>query len=280
MSGVTRAFLRSLARRVGGEPLVLFALPAVLIFLAYSLLASPDEETIVIGLETIEALVAARQEVLLRPLTEAERAAVVEEHVQNELLLREALARGFHLSDPQVRERLIDRMRILLADEPPAPDEDDLRAFYAANPDVYRSEPTVTFDHVFFEAGTAAGRMQEVLDALRAGATPRGRGDRFWLGNHFERYSRRELIAVLGRGFADAVFAAEPGTWQGPLQSTRGLHLVRVNEVSEARQLPFEQLRPYIQADWLAARREASVAAKLERIRDRYRILIEDEAAP
>lgn len=267
--------LRDLTRRLGGEPFLLFALPAALLFGLYALVAEPRGETIVVPQETVEALVQAREEALLRPLTDDERAAAIDDYVKDEILLREAYVRGLDRADPQVRERLIDRMRILLAREPAAPDEDELRAFYEANREAYQSERTVTFDHVFFERAADADDVRLVLEALRAGADPTGLGDAFWLGQHLQRYTLRELVAVLGRPFADAVFGQEPGAWRGPVESNRGGHLVRVVEVNEPEALSFAQLRPYLEADWLAAEREASIDQGLVPLRQRYRIEVE-----
>jgi parvulin-like peptidyl-prolyl isomerase len=259
--------------------LLLFALPAVLLFGLHALIATPGRDTIVVPAETVDAVVQAKEEALLRPLTEGERAAAIEAYVKDELLLREAFARGLQRSDPQVRERLIDQVRILLADEPQAPDEADLRAFYEANREAYQSERTVTFEHVFFIRPAAEERINEVLVTLHGGAEAAGLGDRFWLGQHLERYTLRELAAVLGRDFAAAVFGQPADGWQGPFPSNRGLHLVRVLEVNEPTPLSFEQLRPYLEADWLEAQREASIDAKLAPIRARYRIEIEEPPA-
>ena len=276
VSSPRQRLLAGLVRRLGGEPLLLFALPAAALFGLYALLGEPDRETIVVPASTVEALVQAKEEALLRPLSEEERKAAIAAYVKNEILLREAFARGLHRSDPQVRERLIDQVRILLADEPPAPDQADLRAFYEANREAYRSEPTVTFEHVFFARPAAEGRIAAVLEQLRAGAAPAGLGDRFWLGQHLERYTRRELAAVLGRAFAAAVFDEAPAGWRGPFPSNRGLHLVRVLAVNQPEPLSFEQLEPYLEADWLEAQREASIDAKLAPLRARYRIEIEE----
>lgn len=276
VSSLHRGPLSSLLRRLGGEPFLLFALPAMLLFGLHALIATPDRETIIVPAETVDGVVKAREEALLRPLSDRERAAAIEAHVEDELLLREAFARGLHQSDPQVRDRLINRVRILLADEPPTPDDADLRAFFEANREAYRSERTVTLEHVFFNRPAGEDRIEEVLEALRGGADATDLGDRFWLGQHLERYTLRELAAVLGRDFATVVFGQALGGWRGPVASNRGLHLVRVLEVNQPEPLSFEQLKPYLEADWLEAERGASIDAKLSPIRARYRIEIEE----
>ena len=122
----------------------------------------------------------------------ADEAALVDKAIEEELLFREALARGLDRNDRSVRTWLIEQMQVLSDDATVDPDhlfaralqlgldrtdlvvrrilvqkmrllaerideqplgEDELRAFYAAHRDEYRAPDRVSFWQVFFASG-------------------------------------------------------------------------------------------------------------------------------
>lgn len=122
--------------------------------------------------------------------TEAEEARLVSDSVDEELLYREALARGLGRGDRSVRYRVLQKMQALQSDEStrmpealvqegfslgladdaiirrmlaekvrllvamdgPPPDEAALRAFYARTAETYRQPPRQTLRHVFLSS--------------------------------------------------------------------------------------------------------------------------------
>jgi hypothetical protein len=128
------------------EPLVHFALGGGLIFLAYSLCASPTPETIVVTPEISRAVIQQHAELLGRPLSAAERQAALADYVDEEVLVREAYRRGVDRSDAALRERLADKMRFLLAGEPPSPTRQQLEEFFQTDPQRFAAGSQATFD--------------------------------------------------------------------------------------------------------------------------------------
>jgi hypothetical protein len=115
------------------EPLVHFALGGGLIFLASGLWASPEPDAIVVSPEMARGLADQRSQQLGRPLTAPERAAVVDEYIDEEVLVREAYKQGVDRTDGPIRERLADKMRLLLGREPPMPTREQLESYLKAN---------------------------------------------------------------------------------------------------------------------------------------------------
>jgi hypothetical protein len=118
-----------------------------------------------------------------RPPTDAELADLIESTVREEVLYREAVALRLDKDDDEVRRRLVEKMSYLTQDlaDPAPSSEQELRAFYAASPELFTIPALVSFDQVFFspnergaalEADAAAG-----LVALRAGKSPMEVGD-------------------------------------------------------------------------------------------------------
>ena len=73
-----------------------------LIFLVYSMSSGPSPDTIVLGRETVDAIVRERCEESGRPLSESERSAAIDDLVDEEVLVREAYKEGIDRNDSVV----------------------------------------------------------------------------------------------------------------------------------------------------------------------------------
>lgn len=254
------------------EPLMLFLVVGGLTFLLYnqSIGGAPE---IHISVAVQRALINEREAVIGRQLSGREIEALVASYLNEEILFREALARGIHEGDQRTRHRLVDTMRFLLTSEPEAPDESVLRAYFEANPELYMSGAAVSFEHVFFEDSPAD--WAPVRDALGAGTPPADLGQSFWLGRRLDMYDRSILNDLLGVAFTTELFKATLGEWVGPIISNRGAHLVRIVERHEPAPLAYDLVNNQVRRDWLDAARNQQIAAEIALIREKYNIQID-----
>jgi PPIC-type PPIASE domain len=268
---------RALGRLFGAlarEPLVHFLILAALLFAAYALLAPAGENRIVIDRAAVDRLVAEREMLLLRPLSEAEREAALQTLIDDELLLREAYRRGLD-QDAVVRQHLVQKMRLILGEDQPEPSEAELRAFLESNRERYRTPPTVTLEHLFY--ADAAAAPPDLTEQSQDGPDLGNLGEHLlMLGPRPNRYSLQDLLGLVGPDVARRVFELPVGIWHGPIASARGVHFVQVVGRQPAKMLPFEELADSLRQDWFLARQEQALAAKLGELRANYRIVVED----
>jgi len=201
----------------------------------------------------------------------AAKAKLIHDYVADELLFREAVDRGMHMTDKTTKQRLIDRVRFLIAGAPPEPSEDQLIGYYATHRDLYRAEPRLSLDHVFFEK--APVDAPALLARLQSGGTVQG--DDFWMGHDLPDYGVSMVRGMFGAPFLDALNEAQTGTWIGPLRSTRGWHFARVRDRASAAMLPYPAVRDQVRQDYLAAETGALVDKEVARLEDGYRIRVE-----
>ena len=161
-----------------------------------------------------------------RPPTGEELGRLVEDFVREEVLYREALARGLDLADLVVRRRLVQKMEVLaFADSAPLAGDAGVMGYFLAHHEDYRLPERVTFAHAFFS--TAARGARAAADARaartrlrRAGAADAaGVGDPPVAASPVTAATHRQVRDRFGAEFADSVFALEPGTW--PARSAR-----------------------------------------------------------
>jgi parvulin-like peptidyl-prolyl isomerase len=273
MASAAHAMLARFWNALWREPLVHFLALAALLFVIYDLLLPAEQERLVIDRASVKAAVDQQAALLGRPLTEDERAAALERAIDDAVLLREAYRRGLD-RDAVVQRHLVQKMRFVLGEEVPEPSEAELRAYLAANRERYRGPPTVTLDHVFY--ADPAGVPDGLLAQLQNGRSIDGLGDSLsMLGDALPRYTVRDLMGLVGPDAARRVFEAPVGEWQGPVQSERGVHFMRVAAHDPPSLPSFEELESYLRQDWIMDQQQRAAASRLAELRRDYRIVVE-----
>jgi hypothetical protein len=181
------------------------------------------------------------------------------------VLLREASRRGFHKNDYRVRKRSIKIMRTSLIDIIPEPTSAQLRAYYAANRERYQTSPSRSFDQVYFSfaSNELPEDPQSFIQQLERTADISKLGEFSLLGNRHTRSSFQATAGTFGKPFAQAVFELPLNRWQGPIESFKGVHYVRVNGNHDPELPPFEQMESFLRNDYLLAKGRESQTDKI-----------------
>lgn len=224
--------------------------------------------------------------------TVAELDSLVEDHIREEILVREAARMGLDQDDTIVRRRLAQKMSFLIEDTVVVDDvsEAELAAYFEENADRYGEPQRFTLRHVYVSPDRrgsdeeALRAAEEVLEQLRAegnSAAPentlwRRLGDPFMLRREYGRRTAADLAELFGGVFVESLGTLPIGEWAGPVESAYGYHLVRLSARTDAKPAVFEDVRRRVLED---ARRDARDAANREaheRLRERYRVEIEE----
>jgi PPIC-type PPIASE domain len=176
-----------------------------------------------------------------------------------------------HLSDPSIRSRLVEEMRMRVTGSLPDPTDEELVNHYSDNLDHYRSEPTVSFRQVYFAERPADPAA--VLAQLRQGKPVAG--EPFRHGLEFPRYGYSMLRGMFGQPIVEALSDAPLGQWIGPLESPYGWHYLHASERQPAVLLPFDAVRQQVEGDYLAAQIDAAVERHVDGLRQRQAVRIE-----
>lgn len=250
------------------DPITIFLILGAAIFLGWWLLQPRDNE-IRITPSIRAALAADHRQLTGHEPDAAELRRLIDDWVAEEILFREGLARGLHLADGTVRERLVERMRLIAGGVPPEPDEADLIDHYASHRSTYVREPQISLEQVFFAKPPADPAA--VLARLRAGEAVVG--DDFWMGRQFSNFGESMLRGMMGPALLAGARSAPIGQWLGPFPGPRGLHFIKVSARTPATPLPYLAARDQVKMDWQAAAAAAPVAREVARVRGQYRII-------
>jgi hypothetical protein len=258
------------------EPTVHFVLLALLLFVVQRGIAAGGGDVVEVDPVAVQARVEAAEREAGHPLSPAERATLEETHIDEQILVREALALGLQ-EDPRIDDILVQKMLHVLSAEVIQPSDGELRAFYQANAGRYTPEATVTVDELVVPPGDGAA----LAPRIRAGEPPESfAGAAGVRHNALGRVSRRTLAAIFGPATAELVFAAEPDVWAGPHATVRGEHWFRVTERTEPGAPPLELVREQVRLDWIVEEEAARLDERVAALRSRYTVRYLEPGAP
>ena len=219
-----------------------------------------------------------------RPPTAGELRGALDAYVRDEVLYREALARGMDREDPTVRLALIQKMRMLAAGRADAQNigEEDLVAFFALRRERYRIPARLDVAHVYFQAdgdpAAAEQRARDTLAAFRArdpGADEAAdAGDRIMMETTYHDLTPSELERLFGTDFAAAVLPLPTGEWSGPVRSGYGLHLVKILRRTPGRIPSLDEVRDRVADDLAYENRKAAEEQGYQEIAGKYRVAL------
>jgi hypothetical protein len=102
-----------------------------------------------------------------------------------------------------------------------------------------------------------------------------GLGDRIQLEPSYADVSPHDIANLFGTQFAAAIVDLEPGTWQGPIPSGYGVHLVIVDERRDGRVPALDAVRDAVRREWENARRQEMIEQFYRKLLEKYEIIVE-----
>jgi parvulin-like peptidyl-prolyl isomerase len=85
---------------------------------------------------------------------------------------------------------------------------------------------------------------------------------------------------LFGASFARSVFDLPVGRWSDPVESSYGLHLVKITAVSPPRARPLAEVRARLADEWRRERQEAAQARLLQGLMRKYRVTVDPAVRP
>ena len=262
------------------EPLLHFLVAGAALFLLYHFVSDSEpagDEQLIVTAGHVEHLTTLFLKTRQRLPTESELKALIDDFVTEEILYREAKSIGLDQDDTIIRRRLRQKMEFLFDDfSATEPTREELQKFLADNPDQFREDARITFEHVYLPDATRADA--ELLLAELQSADSAVPDDLFLSGlipPRFESAREAAISAQLGREFASKLLSLETGQWTGPVLSPFGVHLVYIEEIVPGRIPELDEVNENVARDWQVVRRAEAEKEILEALRAKYTITIE-----
>ena len=194
-----------------------------------------------------------------RPPTALELRKVFDRYVRDEVLYREALAQGLDRNDPMVKLSLVRKITMLGSSQARSaePSDADLIAYYGLRTERYRISARFNLLQIYFNPEKHGEHLRTDAAELLAGLRDKEPhpealvelGDVIMLPRVVNDMSEEQLARTFGPEFGDGVGSLAVGSWDGPVESAYGLHLVKVTRREDSRIPEWNEIRDRIAAD-------------------------------
>ncbi|MBV9732134.1 MAG: peptidyl-prolyl cis-trans isomerase [Verrucomicrobia bacterium] len=280
-------------RRCLQEPLLHFLLIGAALFVVYGVFNhSPDnrrDRRIVLTENDLSQMTIATLAQGRSAPTIEQMQNLLEAKIREEVLYREALAMGLDKDDVIVKRRMLQKMDFLAEDlsDLREPDREELEAWFNKNAQRFTYPPRVTFRHLYFSFDRHGLKTEEVAavalrqvtgqpaDSSKAAAL----ADPFMFRDYYADRSPDQVASEFGKKFEQSVFELKPGSWQGPVESGFGWHLVFVESLTPSRTPGFAEIEPAVKSEWIKDERSEFKRKAYEVMKARYEIVLPTEQA-
>jgi peptidyl-prolyl cis-trans isomerase C len=219
-----------------------------------------------------------------RPPTPEEMRRLVNSKVREEILYREALALGLDQGDTIVKRRMAQKMEFLAEDVANLrePSRQELEAWFEQNAPRFTVAGRASFRHLYFSFAKRGERVREAAEGVLAELAGKPAdvpgaatlADPFMFQDYYGDRSAEQVANVFGAKFTRALFQLAVGSWEGPIESGFGWHLVWVESMTPARVPAFEEVEPEVRSEWVAEQRAEAKRKLFEAMKARYEIIL------
>jgi hypothetical protein len=242
--------LSSLRASLLHEPLLHFFLIGALIF-AINAVVTPSvnkDKLIEVTPEVRASIVELFMNTKQRAPTTEEMDSLIDVWILNEITFREALAQGLDKGDDMIRERIMQKMRVLIFSNLMVNDPTDaeLKPWFEAHRARYDTPETLSFFELPVGGADAEAKAQSLLQQIEAGDEPE---DIRLRAHVFAKRPRQGLEAAFGKPFVDQLTKLPIGKWQAA-QSSVGWHIVRVDAVATGKAIELNAIASQVISDW------------------------------
>jgi len=266
-----------------GEPMLHFLLIGIALFGAYRWMAPGDSagKRIVVTQGVVDDLVTQHVAARGRAPSTAELNRLVESYVHEEILYREGVKLGLERDDFVVKRRVRQKIELIAEEDAStrSPTDADLSAYLAANQARFVQPAILTFEQVFVGHSTSSQAVVRAVavtrEALQNGTDPESLGAPTLLPRRMTRTPADLVAREFGASFAAALEQAPAGTWAGPIDSSFGVHYVRVLDRTPAAAPPLAAVRDAVVREWENERRQRARQNAYARMRGEYEVSIE-----
>jgi peptidyl-prolyl cis-trans isomerase C len=271
------------------EPLLHFLLIGIAVFSVYAYMhrgrgGFESSRQVALSLDELRQMVMYFESQWHRQPTPKELQAMVEDKVREEVLYREALTMGLDKDDTIVKRRMAQKMQFLSEDVANAhePSTAELKTWFEKNGTKFALPSRYSFRHLYFSPDKRGKDVQK--DAAKALTKISGQPedtklavslpDRFMFQDYYRDRAPEALAKEFGPQFVVALEKLKPGSWQGPIESGYGWHLVYVDAVIPGRIPAFEEIEPDVKTAWLGEQKQQAWQKAYQEMRAKYAVLL------
>lgn len=151
--------------------------------------------------------------------------------------------------------------------------DEEVRAYYEANQQYFKSEESVTAKHILVDSAEQAEEIKNKIDAgmnFEMAAMQFSSCPSKEQGGNLGNFTRGRMVPE----FEAAAFELAVGEVSEPVQTQFGYHIIKVEEKNEGSVKPLEEVYPIIQREILNERESFKYMQLTEELKGKYSVVI------
>jgi peptidyl-prolyl cis-trans isomerase C len=263
-----------------GEPLVHFLIVGLALFMLVDRISSQsDGHVISVTRSEITAMKEEWLRLWRRPANQQDLDGLIDSKVREELYYREGLRLGLDRGDAVVRNRLIQKMKFLQDQQLAEPSKQQLQDWLLQHKRDYPDQSLYSFRQVFLGDEVSQSRLEETRLRLQLGDhSADDVSQNLLVPRQMKAVNSDQISRSFGQNFSQGLQSLTPGSWSGPVLSSFGVHLVKIEEINIlSMSLDSQGMLQKLTNDWLNDQREQADQRYVASLLDRYDVDIQSD---
>ncbi|KAB1067790.1 peptidyl-prolyl cis-trans isomerase [Tamlana haliotis] len=259
-------------------------LATILILVFGAKLPSQDDKRIIIGDDDFAHILASWEKTWQRQPTKAEFRKVLKSYVRDQVIYHEAKSQKLDENNGTVKRALITQMNMLAETQGTSEGitEADLKAYYELRKDKYLKPAEIAFSQIYFKANSHSNKsIEKIKNLLNVKQTLPNHvsdvGDLTMLDSSYDNTPAEHIDNTLGENFSSKLLELPLKSWQGPIISAYGKHLVYVNQITPEAPKQLEAVKTELIRELKYEVKEASKDQFFTELMQQYEIIYTGE---
>jgi hypothetical protein len=264
--------------RILKEPLIHFLLIGASLFFIYSLVnntAPQDNNKVYVSKNQLNKIYDVWVDKTGKTPKKMQKKKLVDEYIQQEILFKEAIAKGLDKNDHVIRKHLAKKMKFVFDDNIVLKDatDEELKKIYKKEVSLFKTNENISFNQVVFskDAKNIQQESQKLLKRLRDSKKSKVST----IGTKVD-LNRTTLEKVFSKKFANIIFNLKLNTWQGPFQTKYGLHLVNIHSIIKTKAPSFEDAKDNLNIKYKKEQLKQANTEFYKNLYKKYEIIIDE----
>lgn len=263
------------------EPLLHFLLIGAGLFFIYYQIndsALDNEKSIHVTKADVETLSDKWFKSKGRAPSEEEKQQQLDNFIQEQVLYSEAIERGLDKNDETIRIHLAKKMKFVFDDLTfiPEPTEEELTKFLSDNSSKFKESATISFNQVVFTQDKVSKDIDEDAKQFLQRLKNSSSSKISTIGDKVE-LSEKAVSNIFGEEFASLAFSLPVKTWEGPIRTKHGVHLIYIHSRTNEHIPEFSKIRENILIEWRKKKRDEANEIFYNNLYKKYEIIIDDK---
>ncbi len=262
------------------EPLLHFLVVGSLLFFYLSGNDTHSKLQVSITQGKIKQLTAQFNKSRQRYPSDEELNALINNQIREDLAFAHGVQMGLIENDSIIKRRVQQKIEFMLNDSIASiePGREELQAYLDAHKDQYTIAPRYTFKQIYInpEQHENSTAFIAQLQSKELNKVYKNVGDIIMVQNEFSQVSSAQIARLLGRDFVKSLETLALHSWQGPVKSAYGLHLVKIESKIPRHLATLEEIEVEVRRDFRSYSQKRAINAFYDELKMKYDVKVEE----